>query len=473
MLKENMLTLNNAVKCLPNIIIVNGATSGVFSPDCEAISDGSSKHIYPYPKPCHRIDLAYESVNAPTDTITNDGLYRSPKSPSPSGSKPECILHIQTEYKPTEIGPYKRSVAIPQPLSPNGPDPHFTRNISNWHTPNKIIPHDKMVPYRQTIPHNGSESNAHTKAEHYATETTSDDEFVLNPQSSNGSDHEYIPVIQTDSLTEFVPYPEIVTSLENNTSLEQLPSTRRDPDTYISNELSQITTGDGVIDQSSSLSNQYNHTSALYSAVLANGTKIDIKSHETDTHFNNMSIPTMITDRNIVPKRASLTSKNNRTVTFESIHKELAQGYEDDGEFEQFVNKRTKSYYIGGFKPNVTEIIVSKYIERRGPKVTKVLISRNRRYGNVIVRVIVEDNEYADNITDDPSFWPRGINCRPWIPYNANKLRRPGHRQDRHNSARDNQYARQQCYNQYENENEYDFEHENRYTVLNTSAGVD
>ena len=33
---------------------------------------------------------------------------------------------------------------------------------------------------------------------------------------------------------------------------------------------------------------------------------------------------------------------------------------------------------------------------------------------NVIIRINVEDNEYADRLTS-PHFWPRGVRCRPWV----------------------------------------------------------
>ncbi len=80
-------------------------------------------------------------------------------------------------------------------------------------------------------------------------------------------------------------------------------------------------------------------------------------------------------------------------------------------------------FIIGGFQPTITETKLANYIRRRGPKVTKVSISRKRRFGNVVIQVNVEDDENANAMTDDPYFWPRGVICRPWVPYNSYRAR--------------------------------------------------
>ena len=36
---------------------------------------------------------------------------------------------------------------------------------------------------------------------------------------------------------------------------------------------------------------------------------------------------------------------------------------------------------------------------------------RNAR--NIVIRLNVEDNEFAD-LVESPTFWPRGVTCRPW-----------------------------------------------------------
>ena len=54
-------------------------------------------------------------------------------------------------------------------------------------------------------------------------------------------------------------------------------------------------------------------------------------------------------------------------------------------------------------------------MNRRGPSVTWVRIwNSKRRPNNVIIRLNVEDNEYAQ-LLENRSFWPRGVTCRPWV----------------------------------------------------------
>ncbi len=52
----------------------------------------------------------------------------------------------------------------------------------------------------------------------------------------------------------------------------------------------------------------------------------------------------------------------------------------DDLEFGDYVRKRTRRFYVGGFKPSITENKIASYVNRRGPTVTKVTIFRNSRY---------------------------------------------------------------------------------------------
>lgn len=88
---------------------------------------------------------------------------------------------------------------------------------------------------------------------------------------------------------------------------------------------------------------------------------------------------------------------------------------DEDEDFVQFVKKRVKRYYLGGFKPSITRQRIEHYVTKRGPTVTWVRIwNSKRRPDNVIIRLNVEDNDQA-RLLDSRSFWPKGVICRPWI----------------------------------------------------------
>lgn len=90
-----------------------------------------------------------------------------------------------------------------------------------------------------------------------------------------------------------------------------------------------------------------------------------------------------------------------------------ADDTEDDG-FTKYVKKRTLRFYLGGFEPTITENLLYRYVESRGPKVTLISIWPSRRNKeNVVIRLNVEDNNDSSKL-ESPYFWPPGIECRPW-----------------------------------------------------------
>ncbi|MES9880063.1 MAG: hypothetical protein ABW185_04200, partial [Sedimenticola sp.] len=86
----------------------------------------------------------------------------------------------------------------------------------------------------------------------------------------------------------------------------------------------------------------------------------------------------------------------------------------DDEDFEKHVRKRTKRYFVGGFKPSMSEAKLYRYVERRGVSVTTIRIFRQKRYRGIVIRLNVEANNNA-SLVEDPYFWPRGVTCRPWV----------------------------------------------------------
>jgi hypothetical protein len=91
---------------------------------------------------------------------------------------------------------------------------------------------------------------------------------------------------------------------------------------------------------------------------------IGAQSQEGDSHFGNMPIPTIVTDRrnNKVKGTKKLQTRNNRDLNFGVIRQEIesaviAREY-DDADFETYVKRKTKSFYVGNVKSSITEEIV-------------------------------------------------------------------------------------------------------------------
>ena len=89
---------------------------------------------------------------------------------------------------------------------------------------------------------------------------------------------------------------------------------------------------------------------------------------------------------------------------------------DEEDDFQKYVVRRPKRFYVEGFQSNITEPVIKSYIEKRGPKVSRVTLFRKPRYGNsVVIRVHIEDDENACYVTDDPCFWPERVTCKPRV----------------------------------------------------------
>lgn len=104
----------------------------------------------------------------------------------------------------------------------------------------------------------------------------------------------------------------------------------------------------------------------------------------------------------------------------------------DDIEFAQYVKKRAKRYYLGGFKPTITPARIETYVRKRGVKVTWVRIWPSKRNpNNVVIRVNVEDNCNVQ-LLEKRSFWPRGVICRPWVDHHERSYRQQSQSYSQH-----------------------------------------
>ncbi|MES9884837.1 MAG: hypothetical protein ABW185_28660 [Sedimenticola sp.] len=109
--------------------------------------------------------------------------------------------------------------------------------------------------------------------------------------------------------------------------------------------------------------------------------------------------------------RVGLHGNENRDYPYP----DMSGNVDSDDDFSEYVCVPPKRYYIGGFKPSITENKLYNYVTKRGPKVSMIRIFRSKRnYGNVVIRLNVEADENC-SLIEDAYFWPEHVVCRPWV----------------------------------------------------------
>ena len=84
------------------------------------------------------------------------------------------------------------------------------------------------------------------------------------------------------------------------------------------------------------------------------------------------------------------------------------------------VRRRSKRFYVGGFRSSITHEELIQYVESKGLVVTWVHIWPSKRSDRAVIRLNVEVSGNCLKITE-PGFWPRGVKCRPWLTNNTYK----------------------------------------------------
>ena len=170
---------------------------------------------------------------------------------------------------------------------------------------------------------------------------------------------------------------------------------------------------------------QQGHTAqrnVCFADIIAQiGTPSSPKAISKCKNRSNMDRPikVRITERNpagssksfIKPKQTLVrisTNSNDSSCTNETF----------DDDFENYVRKRTKCFYVGGILPSIPEDMITTFVTEKGLSVTKVSIFRNKRLGTAFARLNIVNSSEASRVLD-PDFWPRGVSCRPWLSYNA------------------------------------------------------
>lgn len=137
--------------------------------------------------------------------------------------------------------------------------------------------------------------------------------------------------------------------------------------------------------------------------------------------------------------------------------------YVDFSVASERVRRRSKRFYVGGYDETVTTDYVSRFVSKKGPKVTLVRIFPSRKDNKVTIRLNVEADSNADLVLQR-GFWPRGVICRPWMSRAVLRRRRDSARNSVR-EERDDGYRRR--YRTERPRNTLDnIETYNRYTTL-------
>ncbi|MCG7876974.1 MAG: hypothetical protein N0C90_11660 [Candidatus Thiodiazotropha endolucinida] len=148
--------------------------------------------------------------------------------------------------------------------------------------------------------------------------------------------------------------------------------------------------------------------------------------HDKRATNSSTNIPVLISDR-INKRVASSHDSHTQRQRAELIQ---ADGDDCDDDFEKYIRRKSKRFYVGGFKPSISEMKLRHYVQAKGARVSWVSIRRYEKHNKAVVRLNV-DAEDASMVLER-GFWPRGISCRPWLTRNQyrNKLTSHMHSHD-------------------------------------------
>ena len=105
--------------------------------------------------------------------------------------------------------------------------------------------------------------------------------------------------------------------------------------------------------------------------------------------------------------------------------------YDDcDDDFEMYVRRRTARFYLGGFRPTITEKVLRTIAKRRGVNLSWISIRRYDRQNRAVIRINVDSDK--GHLLLREHFWPKGITCRRW--YTKNQYNKFVNKHDYNNS---------------------------------------
>ena len=113
----------------------------------------------------------------------------------------------------------------------------------------------------------------------------------------------------------------------------------------------------------------------------------------------------------------SLSSREARSKQGSSQSFVDSSGYEQDyveDDFTKHIRRKSSRFYIGGFKPSITEMLLCSYVQSRGVHVSWINIRRYHDQDRAVIQLNV-DADKGSRLLED-GFWPEEVVCRPWYP---------------------------------------------------------
>ena len=189
-----------------------------------------------------------------------------------------------------------------------------------------------------------------------------------------------------------------------------------------------------------------------YSDVL----KSTNNSNQTEQNNETVSsIPVCISNRR---SQRTVTRRGRVTDYRGDRGRNIPNDYNDndndnDDDFEMHIRRRSQRYYVGGFKPSITEAKLAHFVSSKGVPVTWVSIRRYENQNRAVIRLNVDADKGHQLLERD--FWPRGVTCRPWVT--KNQLQKTG--LSNRNSY--NNYPQYEAYDDSRNAYEYEYSYSN------------
>ena len=157
--------------------------------------------------------------------------------------------------------------------------------------------------------------------------------------------------------------------------------------------------------------------------------KRPVQSSTESCNLPTASIPVRISERR---KRNGKNNGQDPTLSSQEVRSKqdssqafgwstgIEQG-DGDGEFIKHIRRKSSRFYIGGFKPSITEMVLCSYVQRRGVHVSWINIRRYHDQDRAVIQLNV-DADKGSRLLED-GFWPEEVVCRPWYPRNVFRQR--------------------------------------------------
>ena len=164
------------------------------------------------------------------------------------------------------------------------------------------------------------------------------------------------------------------------------------------------------------------HDDSVNSHAYSEALKRPAPSVDESCNLSVASIPVHIAERRkrngkTTGQAPSLSSREARSKQGSSQSFVDSSGYKQDygdDDFTKHIRRKSSRFYIGGFKPSITEMLLCSYVQSRGVHVSWINIRRYHDQDRAVIQLNV-DADKGSRLLED-GFWPEEVVCRPWCP---------------------------------------------------------